>query len=53
MGSAFTPTFNVSEGSVGSAQLAAGATLTLGTKQASTSGTAIDFTGIPAGRREH
>jgi hypothetical protein len=50
--SAFTPTFNVSDGSVTEPKLAAGATLKLGTQQASTSGTAIDFTGIPAGTKQ-
>lgn len=52
MGSAFTPTFSVSAASVGEPQLAAGATLKLGTVVATTSGTAIDFTGIPAGTKQ-
>jgi len=33
-------------------KLAAGATLKLGTEQATTSGTSIDFTGIPAGTKQ-
>jgi len=52
MGSAFTPTFNVSDASVGEPQLAAGATLKLATQQATTSGTSIDFTGIPSGTKQ-
>src|SRR3990167_614992 len=47
--SAYTPTFNLSDGSATEQKLAAGATLKLSTEQATTSGTSIDFTGIPVG----
>jgi len=50
--SAYTPTFNLSDGSATEQKLAAGATLKLGTEQATTSGTSIDFTGIPAGTKQ-
>src|SRR3972149_4869556 len=50
--SAYTPTFNLSDGSATEQKPAAGATLKLGTEQATTSGTSIDFTGIPAGTKQ-
>jgi len=50
--SALSTTAAVAEGSVGESHLAAGATLKLGTEQATTSGTSIDFTGIPAGTKQ-
>ena len=42
----------IADDTITEAKLAAGATLQLGTMQASTSGTSIDFTGIPAGTKE-
>ena len=47
--SALSQTSNVADGSVTNAKLAAGALFTAATEQATTSGTAIDFTGIPSG----
>ena len=46
-----TDTVTIAASGISTAEIAAGGTFTLATEQASTAGTAIDFTGIPSGTK--